>query len=242
MAPKSEPVTPAKSTLRKRAAPVDSSSDDDSPLASSPVKQSAAMPIPGTSKVSKVNGHRAAKDESDDKRSSAPIKKKRAPVKKLPAQKKMKVDPDASEPSSEGEESRSVKKEKMLKKRKSKAKEETDADAEDGKTPKPMKRRATTKKVKDEANGSETPQPKKKRGKVKDEAEEEEEVFRWWESQQNNNNGEVKWQTLEHSGVIFPPPYEPLPSDVKMRYKGMCLLCSSCWSGGSLITIHYYCR
>ncbi|KAF9029059.1 hypothetical protein BDZ89DRAFT_1112826 [Hymenopellis radicata] len=30
----------------------------------------------------------------------------------------------------------------------------------------------------------------------------------------------VKWNTLEHSGVLFPPPYEPLPSSVKMKYNG----------------------
>jgi DNA topoisomerase-1 len=220
--PKSEPATPVKSLRRKRAAPVESSSDDDDfPLASSPAKQSAPTPVPGTSKTSTANGHKAVKADSDSKRSTVPVKKKRASAKKEPPHKKLKLEPNASDPSaSEGEESKPVKKEKAPKKRKSKAKEETDADAEDGETPKPMKKRATTKKVKDEANGSETPQPKKKKGKVKDEGEEEEEVYRWWEAQQNND-GEVKWQTLEHSGVIFPPPYESLPSDVKMRYKGM---------------------
>jgi len=55
--------------------------------------------------------------------------------------------------------------------------------------------------------------------KEKDEAEEDEEKYRWWEAQQEND-GEEKWQTLEHSGVIFPPPYEPLPPHVKMQYKG----------------------
>lgn len=199
----------------KRAAPLESSSDDDSPLASSPAKKS----IPGASKSSMMNGRKApVKDESDD--TSALVKKKRAPVKKGPPQKKLKRDPDASEPSaSEGEDTKPLKKEKVVKKRKSKVKEETDADAEDDETPGPVKKRATTKKVKDEANGSETPQPRKKKGKVKDQAEEEEEVYRWWEAQQNND-GEVKWQTLEHNGVIFPPPYEVLPSDVKMKYKG----------------------
>lgn len=58
-----------------------------------------------------------------------------------------------------------------------------------------------------------------KKKKVKDEAEEDEEKYRWWEAQQEND-GEEKWQTLEHSGVIFPPPYEPLPPHVKMQYKG----------------------
>ncbi|KAJ1547720.1 DNA topoisomerase 1 [Cladochytrium tenue] len=30
------------------------------------------------------------------------------------------------------------------------------------------------------------------------------------------NDGEVKWSTLEHNGVLFPPPYEP--HGVKMKY------------------------
>lgn len=217
-APKSEPVTPAKSLRRKRAVALDSSSDDDdTPLASSPVKQSATTPMPGTSKASTVNGHKAVKAESDDKHSSTAAKKKRAPTKKGPPQKKLKrEDHDAS--ASEGEETIPVKKEKVSRKRKSKVKEDTGADAEDRGKSKPTKKRATSNKVKDGADGSVTPQTKKK-GKVKDEGEDEEEVYRWWEAQQNND-GEVKWQTLEHNGVIFPPPYEPLPSNVKMMYKG----------------------
>lgn len=42
--------------------------------------------------------------------------------------------------------------------------------------------------------------------------------FRWWE--QEDLNGEIKWQTMQHSGVIFPPEYEPLPSFVKLYYDG----------------------
>jgi DNA topoisomerase-1 len=176
--------------------------------------------MPGTSKASTVNGHKAVKAESDDKHSSTTAKKKRASTKKGPPQKKLKrEDHDASEPSaSEDDEPIPVKKEKVSRKRKSKVKEEAGADVGDPGKSKPAKKRITSNKVKDGADGSVTPQPKKK-GKVKDEGEDEEEVYRWWEAQQNND-GEVKWQTLEHSGVIFPPPYEPLPSTVKMRYKG----------------------
>ena len=29
-----------------------------------------------------------------------------------------------------------------------------------------------------------------------------------------------KWTTLEHNGVLFPPPYEPLPKNVKILYRG----------------------
>jgi DNA topoisomerase-1 len=33
-------------------------------------------------------------------------------------------------------------------------------------------------------------------------------------------DGSVKWNTLEHCAVLFPPPYVPLPKNVKMRYEG----------------------
>jgi DNA topoisomerase-1 len=58
----------------------------------------------------------------------------------------------------------------------------------------------------------------KGKGKTKKE-EEEDEVFKWWENEQGD--GSIKWNTLEHNGVFFPPPYETLPEDVKMMYKGM---------------------
>lgn len=49
------------------------------------------------------------------------------------------------------------------------------------------------------------------------EAEEQEEEYHWWKDP-TKGDGTVKWTTLEHNGVVFPPPYEPLPKSVKMRY------------------------
>ncbi|KAK0657348.1 hypothetical protein B0T16DRAFT_401511 [Cercophora newfieldiana] len=49
--------------------------------------------------------------------------------------------------------------------------------------------------------------------------EEEEEEFRWWDAPKKEDDS-IKWTTLEHNGVIFPPPYEPLPKDVKLYYDG----------------------
>lgn len=79
-----------------------------------------------------------------------------------------------------------------------------------------------TKKVKAE------PEPnKKKAGKAvkKEETEEpededEDEQVNWWENPMNGD-GENKWETLQHSGVVFPPPYQALPKDVKMKYDGV---------------------
>lgn len=51
------------------------------------------------------------------------------------------------------------------------------------------------------------------------EAEEQEEEYHWWEDPAKGD-GTVKWKTLEHAGVVFPPPYEPLPKNVKLLYNG----------------------
>jgi DNA topoisomerase-1 len=51
------------------------------------------------------------------------------------------------------------------------------------------------------------------------EAEAEEEEYHWWDDP-SKGDGTTKWTTLEHAGVVFPPPYEPLPRNVKMRYDG----------------------
>ncbi|GAB7348823.1 hypothetical protein MBLNU459_g7535t1 [Dothideomycetes sp. NU459] len=97
-------------------------------------------------------------------------------------------------------------------------KEESDDDV-------PLKKKAPAAKraVKSE---SVTPAPTK-RGKksAKDEVddenpEEDEEEYRWWEDP-SKGDGTVKWNTLEHNGVVFPPEYEPLPKNVKLRYDGV---------------------
>jgi DNA topoisomerase I len=64
--------------------------------------------------------------------------------------------------------------------------------------------------------------PKKSKPKPKTDTEEEEkddeDEYRWWEKP--NQDGTIKWTTLEHSGVVFPPAYEPLPKNVKLLYDG----------------------
>ena len=50
------------------------------------------------------------------------------------------------------------------------------------------------------------------------ESTEETEGFKWWEKE--NDDDSIKWTTLKHNGVIFPPAYEPLPSHIKMYYDG----------------------
>lgn len=43
---------------------------------------------------------------------------------------------------------------------------------------------------------------------------------KWWESAVKKKSGD-KWKTLVHNGILFPPPYEPLPSNIKIKHKGV---------------------
>lgn len=62
-----------------------------------------------------------------------------------------------------------------------------------------------------------TPAQDKKKA-VKGEDEEEEE-YEWWNAPKPEDDS-IKWQTLEHNGVLFAPAYEPLPKHVKLKYDG----------------------
>lgn len=53
-----------------------------------------------------------------------------------------------------------------------------------------------------------------------EEDEEEEEDTKWWEDP-TKGDGTNKWETLTHNGVVFPPPYEPLPKHVRLKYDGV---------------------
>ncbi|XHF98215.1 hypothetical protein AWENTII_001780 [Aspergillus wentii] len=96
--------------------------------------------------------------------------------------------------------------------------------------PAPRKAAATrTTKVKAEPKSEQSTPVKKGKGKATpvkeesadaDDGADEEEEYRWWEDP-TKGDGTIKWTTLEHNGVVFPPPYEPLPKDVKMKYDGV---------------------
>jgi len=133
-----------------------------------------------------------------------------------------------------GEEDKPILSKKMPRKAgKINNKRPTDEELEDDK---PTAKRVAVKGrgvVQEEPSGSDVQKPKRRgkakkeedlasspeKGRAKREEEEEEIVFKWWE-QDPNGDGSSKWTTLEHFGVIFPPPYEPLPPGVKMKYNG----------------------
>ncbi|KAL9631059.1 MAG: hypothetical protein Q9204_004414 [Flavoplaca sp. TL-2023a] len=81
---------------------------------------------------------------------------------------------------------------------------------------KPKDTKATQPKVKTEVKGKSL---KKEDTEQDQEVEDEEEEYRWWEDP-TKGDGTTKWTTLEHAGVVFPPPYEPLPRNVKLLYDG----------------------
>ncbi|KAI8671267.1 DNA topoisomerase I [Fusarium keratoplasticum] len=54
--------------------------------------------------------------------------------------------------------------------------------------------------------------------KAKESGEEEEE-FAWWLEPKKEDDS-IKWNTLEHNGVLFPPEYEPMPKHIKLIYDG----------------------
>ena len=87
--------------------------------------------------------------------------------------------------------------------------------------------KSVAKRIKSEPKASASPAPAKKGKKAvkaeteqDEEAEAEEDEYRWWEDP-TKGDGTTKWTTLSHNGVLFPPPYEPLPKNVKMKYDGI---------------------
>ncbi|KAE8396715.1 hypothetical protein BDV23DRAFT_143463 [Aspergillus alliaceus] len=205
---------------RKSYAELESSEEDDQPL-SKRRRTSAKHEDPETDEdvPLALNGRKLPKaaetaigDESD---SDVPIERKLASQKKR-IQQKAEKDAQASR------KQESAKAAANKKKPVNGVKKEPVEDAK-----KPAKR-ASTSKVKTEPNSAQSSPAKKGSAKAtpvkKEESEEaeeaEEEEYRWWEDP-TKGDGTIKWTTLEHNGVVFPPPYEPLPKDVKMKYDGV---------------------
>ncbi|KAI0633246.1 hypothetical protein C8Q77DRAFT_1058241 [Trametes polyzona] len=176
--------------------------DDDAPLAK-PKRATNGKATPKGRPAKKVKKEESDPDvESED---ATP-----GPARKAPARGKRKV----KDESDADDESFSDDDKPLTKKRATKtpaSKKTTKAKAEASKDVKPKKRGA--KKEEGEEDSKQTAAKKKKE-------EEEEDTYKWWEQQNADRDGSVKWTTLVHNGVYFPPPYEPLPKHVKMKYNG----------------------
>ncbi|GAB7363508.1 hypothetical protein MBLNU230_g3777t1 [Neophaeotheca triangularis] len=178
------------------AAQIGEDSDDDTPLERKLTKEKAGFEKDAEkeAKTLRRGGNtkrKTVKEESEDSDD--------APLKKKPAAK--------AAPKAKANGTKKAKKEES---------DEDDA---------PLKKKAPAKKAAPATKAKAKAEPKGKAAKAKketaedDDADEEEEEYRWWEDP-SKSDGTVKWTTLEHNGVVFPPEYEPLPKNVKMLYDG----------------------
>ena len=190
------------STLRKppriTPAAVGESEDSDTPLGTKLAKE-------------KANIEKKAEKEAKEIRRG----EKTAPTKK---RKSRKDDSDEDRPIPKQKVKREQANGTHISKKKSNGVKKESSDEE------PLARKPAAKKTK--AENSTPKKATKARGIKKEEteqdqeAEDEEEEYRWWDDP-SKGDGTKKWTTLEHAGVVFPPPYEPLPNNVKMRYDGV---------------------
>ncbi|PRP82603.1 DNA topoisomerase I [Planoprotostelium fungivorum] len=187
-----EDKSPAKKPAPKKTnnkRRIGSSSSDSSSSSSSDSSDSSS------SDSSSSSSSDSSDSDSDDDKPIAKRKKaepKKTPTKKTPTKKTPAK--KKSEPTPKKEAAKKTPKKEPVKA----AKEST-----------PKKR--SVKKEDGEA-GTETP-VKKKRGKQ----EEEEEQYKWW-LESDKEDDSVKWTSLEHNGVLFPPAYEP--HGVQLIYDG----------------------
>ncbi|KAF2217956.1 hypothetical protein CERZMDRAFT_55324 [Cercospora zeae-maydis SCOH1-5] len=199
--------------LKKRKTVATSESDDDDvPLVKKVVKpvsvtaaqigeESGDEPIAKKLQKQKVAIEKKAEKEAKAIRSKETAEKKKGVKKQL---------------SSDDEDDKPLAKKKAPAKKANGSKVKKEESSDDDK---PLKKKAPAKKA------AATP-AKKGKAKPKEETpaadgeEEEEEEYRWWEDP-SKGDGTVKWTTLEHNGVVFPPEYQPLPSNVKMLYDGV---------------------
>lgn len=146
-----------------------------------------------------ANGSTEVKDETEE-----------APLALLSSTKKKRK--------SSAKDSSSAKKKKLSKKKKTTsddATSETQVKAEENEI---LSTKAPSKGKSSKTKESATPKPESSvepetPKKESDDADD----YKWWEDEKFGQ-GPERWQTLEHNGVIFPPPYEPLPSYVKLYY------------------------
>ncbi|WRT70319.1 uncharacterized protein IL334_007317 [Kwoniella shivajii] len=199
---------PRSSTAKKTAPPATDSdlSEDDKPLA----------------KRTTTNGNGSGKANGNGKPTSAAKPKAKA-TKKAPSSDE--DSPSLSEESSSEDEKPLAKRKPVPKPRQSagsttttaaakkKVKAEPESDDDDDDVP------LAKGKAKAKPTGKDKKPVVKKEKKVKEE-EDEEEKYKWWE-QEALGDGEVKWTSFEHNAVLFPPPYIPLPKNVKMKYDGV---------------------
>ena len=215
----------------KAQSPSDSESDD-IPLAT---KKSKPKPTAAVKKPPKITPAQIGESEDSDTPLEEKLAKEKADIEKR-AEKEAKAirreeksTPVASTKARKNESSDEPVPKKKVKKEQtngtsSSQKKKTNGVKKEDSDDEPLARKAPTKKKADVK--AETAKKANKGKGVKKEdteqdqaADDEEEEYRWWEDP-TKGDGTKKWTTLEHAGVVFPPPYEALPKSVRMRYDG----------------------
>ncbi|KAL1409936.1 DNA topoisomerase 1 [Vanrija albida] len=191
----SSPVEPKTNGSSKPARPADSDSEDEKPLAQ---KRAAPRSSNGSSKPPSKRAAAQKPPVNDDssEEEEKPLAKGRKPT-------------SASKPAAKPAAAR----------RSSGAASKVKAEPESSEDDKPLAKKA----AKGKAAPAKTAVKKeavKKEKKPKTEGDDEEDgTYKWWE--QGEGDGSSKWTTLVHNGVLFPPPYVPLPKSVRMKYDGV---------------------
>ncbi|KAL7415462.1 hypothetical protein BDY24DRAFT_383028 [Mrakia frigida] len=230
-----------KSTTSKAEAESSASEEDDKPLDK---KKKDKKPSSSSSK--KVKEESSAVEEEDDKvlpklpsikkkpkAATAAVKKEEVKVGKVEKGKgkakkenvKSESEPDSPSSSSASDDDASSEDDKPIAKKSKKAaastkpKEKVDKKEAAAKKAKEKAEKERVKKEKLEEKEREKAAKKKVKKEEDPDAEPEEEVYKWWEME--NQDTSIKWTTLVHAGVLFPPPYEPLPKHVRMKYNGV---------------------
>ncbi|KAF8608621.1 hypothetical protein BDV93DRAFT_518704 [Ceratobasidium sp. AG-I] len=209
------------------------SSDDDEPLnkrikAAATANGSASSSKKSKSVASRMKSKLPAKQESDSESEMS--------EEDVPLSQRRRTDDSGEEEMSASESEDEVPLAKKKPVPRKKVKQESEEESEEEAPPRKAAPKKNSKAVKKEDEDDVKPKPSKGKGKAKKESdgtetksaralkkqkeeEEEAERFKWWEAEAMGD-GTTKWTTLEHAGVLFPPPYEPLPKGVKMKYDG----------------------
>ncbi|KAF2118394.1 hypothetical protein BDV96DRAFT_643641 [Lophiotrema nucula] len=210
------PLSKRRRTSQQTKKVQDSDSDmDDIPLAVRKPPKATAAQIGASSDSDTPLTERLVKEkESIEKAAEKTAQAIRAKEKAAGAKRKAKVESDSDDDVPLAK----AKKPKVPIKKTANGVKKDDSDSDV-----PLKKKVTPKKTKVKAEPA-TPAKKAKGKAVKTEedqaVEDEEEEYRWWEDP-TKGDGTKKWNTLEHNGVVFPPPYEPLPKHVKLVYDGV---------------------
>ena len=209
-------LTCVQSKKRKTSTAVESDSDD-TPLMSKAKANGDVLKMPP-----RLSAHQIGEDSDSDVPVAQKLAKQKQQIEKAAEKEAKQIRNDEKKGTEKAPKkavpAKRVKKEESSDDDKPLAKRAAPAKAKKAK-PEPAK---PAKKVKGEpasAKKATSKAIKKEESADPEDDEEDDEEVRWWEDP-TKGDGTNKWESLEHNGVVFPPPYQPLPKNVKMKYDG----------------------